>query len=70
MLVKELVELLLKEDQNLEVLSDYNGVGGKRIEGVQTVPLNTYVKKSNFRWYPSNGQCQSQSQGVVIQNHK
>lgn len=65
MLVKELVELLLKEDQNLEVVLDYNGAGGKRIEGVQTVPMNKYVKKSNYRWYPSNGH-RCQSQGVVI----
>ena len=64
MKVKELIELLSKQNQEGEVLFEH-GDGAKQIGGVTEVPLNKPTHKSKYRWFPiRNYQCKTT--GVVI----
>ena len=64
MKVKELVELLLKQNQEEEVLFEH-GDGAKKIDGVTEVPLNKSIHKSKYRWFPIRD-YQCKTKGVVI----
>ena len=62
MKTKELIELLSKEDPDEEVLIGDFG-GGRKIDGVKSLPLTKYKnKKSSLRWF--SDRCKST--GLVI----